>query len=416
MSKNVELEILWCSDNQLTSLDVSKNTALTDLNCFGNQLTSLDVSKNTALTHLDCAGNQLTSLDVSKNTALTDLFCYYNQLTTLDVSKNMFLKRLSCFRNQLTSLDISKNVALKQLWCFDNQLTSLDVSKNIVLKTLDCYNNHIEGIAMDSLIAGLPLTGGDFGAIYPDDSKEHNVVTKAQVAVAKEKGWTTYYFNSETESLEEYEGSDPQDITPISEGENINFGTGLDENTNLDGTVVGNVFVNVSIGNGGFDPVEGCIIVSKQTDDSAIDGKNIFGEDFKAGYTGIVFKVAPGNGTVKVQAETKGNMVLKVKIGNNAPVEMELEGKLKVSFPYSVTDETYVYIYGGTNTTQAKGIVSADDMLKIYGIEVNNITDGIETITHSSFDNSPIYNLNGQRVNAPGKGIFIKNGKKVMMK
>ena len=64
-----------CSDNQLTSLDVSKNTALTKLYCFSNQLTSLNVSKNTALKELYCGENQLTSLDVSKNTALTTIEC-----------------------------------------------------------------------------------------------------------------------------------------------------------------------------------------------------------------------------------------------------------------------------------------------------------------------------------------------------
>ena len=60
---------LVCSDNQLTSLDVSNNTALTWLSCEDNQLTSLNVSNNTALTMLSCYGNQLTSLDVSNNTA-----------------------------------------------------------------------------------------------------------------------------------------------------------------------------------------------------------------------------------------------------------------------------------------------------------------------------------------------------------
>ena len=42
----------------------------------------------TALTSLYCSGNELTSLDVSKNTALTGLWCYDNQLTSLDVSNN----------------------------------------------------------------------------------------------------------------------------------------------------------------------------------------------------------------------------------------------------------------------------------------------------------------------------------------
>ncbi len=137
---------LNCSNNQLTSLDVSKNTALITLFCNTNQLTSLDVSKNTALTFLDCGINQLTSLDVSNNTALTRLYCYSNQLTSLDVSKNTALITLFCNTNQLTSLDVSKNTALTYLDCNTNQLTSLDVSKNTALTYLDCGINQLTSL------------------------------------------------------------------------------------------------------------------------------------------------------------------------------------------------------------------------------------------------------------------------------
>ena len=137
------LNILWCTDNQLTALDVSENTALTKLNCCFNKLTSLDVSKNTALTILECHVNRLTSLDVSKNTALTELNCSINKLTALDVSKNTALTELYCNDNQLTSLDVSKNTALISLSCVCNQLTSLDVSKNTALTGLKCRNNQL---------------------------------------------------------------------------------------------------------------------------------------------------------------------------------------------------------------------------------------------------------------------------------
>ena len=140
------LTYLNCSNNQLTSLDVSANTALTYLDCFLNQLTSLDVSANTALTELYCSYNPLTSLDVSANTALTLLFCYDNQLTSLDVSANTALTQLYCSINQLTSLDVSANTALTVLYCFSNQLTSLDMSANTALTELDCANNSLTSL------------------------------------------------------------------------------------------------------------------------------------------------------------------------------------------------------------------------------------------------------------------------------
>ena len=143
VSQNTALTSLNCWNNQLTSLDVSQNTALALLSCGGNQLTTLDVGQNTALALLSCGGNQLTSLDVSQNTALTMLECSYNQLTSLDVSQNMLLDTLGCARNQLRALNISRNTALEVLFCYNNQLTSLDISQNTLLRHLVCYDNQL---------------------------------------------------------------------------------------------------------------------------------------------------------------------------------------------------------------------------------------------------------------------------------
>ena len=147
------LRWLYCSNNQLTSLDVSKNTALTYLYCGDNQLTSLDVSKNTALTDLSCGDNQLTELNLNLNTntvlsALTGLSCSNNQLMSLDVSNCTALISLSCRNNQLTTLDVSNNTALTDLGCDDNQLTTLDLSKNTALTSLSCGDNQLTKIIL----------------------------------------------------------------------------------------------------------------------------------------------------------------------------------------------------------------------------------------------------------------------------
>ncbi len=146
VSENTALEVLSCYNNLLTSIDVSKSTALTFLSSYNNQLTTLDVSKNTALSTLQTHNNQLTSLDVSKNIALNVLLCYENQLTSLDMSKNTVIERLGCNNNQLTNLDLSKNIVLQELYCNDNLFTTLDLSKNTALKFLYCYNNQLINI------------------------------------------------------------------------------------------------------------------------------------------------------------------------------------------------------------------------------------------------------------------------------
>jgi Leucine-rich repeat (LRR) protein len=144
---------LWCSDNQLTSLNLSQNTALTYLSCYSNQLTSLDVSGATALTTLYCSYNQLTSLNVSQNTALTELYCYYNQLTSLNVSGATALTTLWCYENQLECLDISNNPNLSQLYCSNNLLEQLNTRNGNWVNgmVIDADTNNLTCVEVDNL-------------------------------------------------------------------------------------------------------------------------------------------------------------------------------------------------------------------------------------------------------------------------
>ncbi len=121
-----DLQELWCSYNQLTSLDVSNNTALTNLYCNDNQINSLNVSANGGLQYFDCGSNQLTSIDVSSNINLMLLSCNNNNLMTLNL--NTGLSALDCSYNSITSLDLSSNIYLETLLCNSNQLTSLNIS------------------------------------------------------------------------------------------------------------------------------------------------------------------------------------------------------------------------------------------------------------------------------------------------
>lgn len=134
---------LYCSHNQLTSLNISSNTSLTELYCSSNQLTNLDISSNTALTDLDCDHNQLTNLNLSTNTSLVTLTCSYNQLTALNISSNTMLAYFLCTHNQLSNLDISSNTALIEFRCYNNQLTTLDASQNSALTSFYCDTNQL---------------------------------------------------------------------------------------------------------------------------------------------------------------------------------------------------------------------------------------------------------------------------------
>lgn len=155
---------LACTDNSLTTLNLSANTKLVNLycsfnniaeiiglnnainlkrlECYVNKIETLDVSLNTALTYLQCSGNKLIDLNVSSNTALTELAVTGNQLNSLLLGSNIALEALGCANNKLSELNISANTLLSKLFCSNNILVRLDVSANPITQ-LDCSQNQL---------------------------------------------------------------------------------------------------------------------------------------------------------------------------------------------------------------------------------------------------------------------------------
>ena len=147
----INLKVLKCNSNQLSSLAVSSLLNLTSLDCSYNKLSSLDVSSLVKLTSLDCSYNQLSSLSVLSLVNLTTLYCSGNQLNSLDVSLLVNLYSLNCSYNQLSSLAVSSLVNLNSLDCLNNQISTLDVSKLLNLKSFSCSNNQISSLDVSKL-------------------------------------------------------------------------------------------------------------------------------------------------------------------------------------------------------------------------------------------------------------------------
>ena len=149
VSKNVNLTILYCGFNQLTSLDVTNNrtSSAPCRRCQSfNQLTSLDVTNNPKIEQLRCAGNNLNSLDVSKNTELIEFEAYNNRLSSIDVSNNPELEYIDLTNNQIKSIDVSNNPELDYIDLTNNQIKSIDVSKNLELERITCSDNKLTSI------------------------------------------------------------------------------------------------------------------------------------------------------------------------------------------------------------------------------------------------------------------------------
>ena len=165
-SEALEIKVIRCYNMGIYTLEgISSFVNLEILVCSGNNMTSIDVGKNLKLKELDCAGNDLRYLDVSKNISLEILYCYNCKLSSLDVTTNVNLVELACSSNGYSILDVSKNRKLQRLLCQGTNLTRLDLRFNQELKILNCSNNarlsYIlleEGQAIETIYIDTPPT------------------------------------------------------------------------------------------------------------------------------------------------------------------------------------------------------------------------------------------------------------------
>jgi len=178
-----ELTTIWAPGNDITELDVTKNAKLQSIDVEDSKITSIDLTQNPNLSYLNLNGNRLTAIDLSNNPLLRELYVGNNKLTAIDVRNIKNLFSFSCYNNQLSELILPDSPKLYFLRIQDNQ---------------------IKGAAMDALIASLPNKESKLYVIDSANSNEQNVITTAQVAAAKAKGWLAV----DVATSQAYPGSD----------------------------------------------------------------------------------------------------------------------------------------------------------------------------------------------------------------
>ncbi len=214
VSGNTTLTTLSCYRNALTSFNITGCTGLTDLRCYENaNLTAITgLADCTAITYLDCEDCKISDLSaVNSMTNIQRIYARNNQLTTfavtgksdltyLRVSGNQLLTSLQCYENALTTFDFTNCPALTNVSCTNNNLTSLTVTGCTSLKEFFCNRNRISGTAMTNLVNSLPTrTASDPGTFRVlSNANENNVITAAQIAVARSKYWNPKMWNGST--------------------------------------------------------------------------------------------------------------------------------------------------------------------------------------------------------------------------
>ena len=168
-----------------------------------------------------------------------------------------------------------------------------------------------------------------------------------------------------------------------------------------------------------FSAAEGLTVMTAQYNKTTdkIDYTEVTSKKVPAGEA-VVLKGAAGTytGNVIASADELVNNGLKVNLTENVDAtgkEYCLANKNGVVGFYKVATTTYVKAGKAYLEIERTGSTGAKDF---YAID--DETDGIRQIENGqlAIDNAEIYNLSGQRVNKAQKGIYIVNGKKVVVK
>ena len=145
------------------ALNQTERNAVKEIRISNSGCTSLQGLKYfSKLTDLFCSDNNLTELDVSENPELGRLICYNNSLTSLNLNKNTKLRSLNCNNNKLTVLDLRENKSLSWLRCKNNCLTSLDLRNNPQIGDLQVGSQRYQILANDDRTYDLHQLPGKF--------------------------------------------------------------------------------------------------------------------------------------------------------------------------------------------------------------------------------------------------------------
>ena len=343
---------------------------------FRNYLLAQDYGKDGVLTETEINGIEMINV-IEKNIgslkgieyfiALTSLICNRNPLTSLDVSKNTALSFLWCYDNQLTTLDVSKNTALTSLWCYGNQLTTLDVSKNTALTSLWCDRNQLTTL----------------------DVSKNTVLNDIDCYRNQIKG----------ETMDKFISSLPQNTS----GKIYIY----DNNENDEGNVCTKAQVAAIKAKGWipryYNGSEWLEYEGSEDDSEEPDNP-----------------VTPDNPTAPVSIALPD--IETVNVNSIIQLTPTLEPADAVTeLTWASDDETIAKV---TSTGKVAGIKAGTAIISVR--TSNGLTaecfvivqdvSGIEDVKTSGNADAPIYTLSGQKVANVKKGIYIKNGHKVVIK
>lgn len=169
LSAAKELRSLYLQHNLLTSLNISALTLLRDINVADNALTGLTLSstKQTDIQTIDLSSNALTTTSFSYATPkLQYLNLADNKYKTLTIAKATNIDALIVSGNELTSLNLSGGANLSLLDARDNSISKINTPADGLAAMQQCLvdDNAIESLDLSAATQLNTLTIAHNGA------------------------------------------------------------------------------------------------------------------------------------------------------------------------------------------------------------------------------------------------------------
>lgn len=327
-----------------------------------NALTAIDLTNAPDLVNLYLNVNKLNAIDVSKNTKLAKLNIANNAIAAISLTGLADLTNFTANDNQLEALDLATNTKLTAIVLSNNQIQTLDFSNNPLIKTFTCLNNQLTSVTIGANTAKNHTFQFGGNKLTSFNLMEATTVTGAYVYLRD---------NELTELLL------PSNVTRI--------------------WVDGNAFTLPQLYELKGKQTRAFTYATTFTKDyaqtpwqiTATDGVVDLSAQAKLGETATVFTWKTANGTTLVKGTdyTEADGVFTF-LKDNVGIHCELTN---AELPDFTAEKPYL-----TTTIDVKTATG-----------IRDITVEAATI---------YYNLNGVRVTAPTKGIYVKNGRTVVIK
>jgi len=391
VSNNLQLKSLTLNDfNSLQNLNMSGCPSIEEIEITNTPLTSFDVSGLSNLSKLTCNNNHLETLNISGCTKLKFLYCDNNSLTSLNLQNYTYLKKINCSNNSLQNLNMSGCSSIEEIEITNTPLTSFDVSGLSNLSILTCNNNHLETLNVSGCTK-LKLLNCDNNSLTSLNLQNYTYLQELSCS------------NNSLNSL---------NLTNCNQLQQLYCSNNHIESLNLSGINIKRIYCNDNKLTSLNIPSEYIVYLECQNNRlTSLTVPSINRLEHVKCYGNRLQEQAMNNLIIALSVNEPNvwnwwndkYVIYAINLGD--PKERNIVNKAHVStaeskgwdIMYSKDGENWTYNYPGTYTP-------------------NPIATDVQGVDANVEDDSPRYNLGGQRVKNDYKGIVVVGGKKVVVK